>query len=264
MRIRMAAGSSTGRVRKVNQDNFILDGQSLPRDHGDFAPLSKVCAEERPLLVGVFDGMGGYAAGEEASYITAQTALALSGKPHAGAAELLTEICMEANRRVCAFGNGSPTGSTAAMLHLEGGKYTLCNIGDSPIFLLRERMLTQLSVDHTQRAMYERLRGTPAEPGRKFPLTQHIGIPEEELLIEPYLAGGPLKPGDTFLLCSDGVTDLLTREEILTVLFKEPSPHEMVRTLIRRAMDAGGRDNITAVCVQVESGKNPLLRLFRK
>ena len=113
-------------------------------------------------------------------------------------------------------------------------------------------MMKTLSREHTHRAVYERINGK-SEPGKKFPLTQYLGIPEDEMLIEPHVYSGKLVPGDIFLLCSDGVTDMLSREEILKILLKADSPAEAVEALTEKAVEAGGKDNITAVCVAVDA-----------
>jgi len=255
MRFSMAAGSCPGKVRRKNEDRFLLNGQILCRDWPESAVLTH--RTEEASLVGVFDGMGGHARGEDAARIAAETAgeYAFSaGWEHPE--DLLTDICLEANRRVCSGSAGEKMGTTAVMLYVKEGTYCLCNIGDSPAFLLRDRMMKTISREHTHRAVYERING-PAEPGRKFPLTQYIGIPDDEMLIEPYICSGSLREGDMLLLCSDGVTDMLSREEICQSLLTADSPAGAVEALTEKAMAAGGRDNITALCVAVEGEEKP-------
>ena len=255
MRVSMAAGSCPGKVRIKNEDQFLLNGQIRCRDWQEGTVLTH--RTEEATLAGVFDGMGGHARGEDASRIAAETAAeyALSDN-WAHPEDMLTALCLEANRRVCAGDTGGKMGTTAVMLYVNEGMYWLCNIGDSPAFLLRGQMMKTLSREHTHRAVYERINGS-VEPGRKFPLTQYIGIPEDEMLIEPHLCSGSLREGDVVLLCSDGVTDMLSREEICAVLLKSPSAAEAVAQLTEKAMAAGGKDNITAVCVMAEREEKP-------
>lgn len=251
----VAAKTLTGKVRRNNEDTFCIDGETLPLLHGDSALISKELLFSLPHLVGVFDGMGGYSNGEKASYLAASIAriywnrIGLQQNP----AEVLTELCLEANDTVCGAASGTQMGTTCAMLCLNGDGYTLCNIGDSPIFLVRDGVMEQLSIDHNQRAMYEKITGKPAKPGQKFRLTQCIGIPREEMLIEPFTAAGRLQPGDTFLLCSDGITDMLRPEAIAEILGSSKTAEEAVTRLTERALENGGKDNITAVCVNVSA-----------
>jgi len=252
MNFSMAAGSCPGRVRRNNEDQFLLGGMILYEDWPENEVLTCRSKETEETLVGVFDGMGGHDRGEDASLIAARTAKEyLSSAWWSSPEQTLTELCLEASDRIAREDPDGKMGTTAVMLHLGADSYCLCNIGDSPAFLLRGRIMTTLSREHTHRAVYERING-PAEPGKKFPLTQYLGIPADELLIEPYTCSGSLRPGDIFLLCSDGVTDMLTREEICGILLKAASPAKAVELLTEKAMEAGGKDNITAVCVAVE------------
>lgn len=256
MNISVAIQSMIGRIRKNNEDNFCVNASCLPLSHGDTPLLCNLLPDSRNHLLGVFDGMGGYNAGEEASFLAATTA----GKyyPRVAAGEdpgaLLEELCMDANKAVCEVSKGNRMGTTCALLHLTSGAYTICNVGDSPIFLFRDGLLSQISLDHNGRRTYEAATGMPAPLGKKFALTQCIGIPEDEMLIEPFLASGALEPGDVFLLCSDGVTDMVTQERIGEIISTCKEPKEIMKVLVEEALEAGGRDNITAICARAEVG----------
>ena len=261
-----AAVSFTGRVRKNNEDNYCIDAEALPLDHGDSAPMVRELEPNRPHLVGVFDGMGGCRDGEQASFLAACATQRRAGRleKRRDARELLEALCLEANDIICAAADGSQMGTTCALLYLYGNRYTVCNVGDSPVFLLRGGALYQLSQEHTQRASYEAVTGKPAPRERKFPLTQCLGIPREELLIQPFARTGSLLSGDVFLLCSDGITDMLPPEAIHEIL-SEGGAERIVSALARAALDAGGRDNLTAQCVTVPSAKNGVMnRLLRR
>lgn len=252
MRFFMAAGSCPGKVRRNNEDQFLLNGRILYRDWPENAVLTDQADGTEDILVGVFDGMGGHDRGEDASLAAACTASEyIAASRWSDPEKTLTDLCLEANDRISRTDIDSKMGTTAVMLHLRDNDYCLCNIGDSPAFLLRGRMMQTLSREHTHRSVYERING-PAEPGKKFPLTQYLGIPTDEMLIEPYTCSGSLRPGDIFLLCSDGVTDMLPREEICRILLKAASPEKAVELLMESAMEAGGKDNITAVCIAVK------------
>mgnify|MGYP001052104642 FL=1 len=83
-------------------------------------------------------------------------------------------------------------------------------------------------------------------------MTQHLGIEPEEMVIEPYLTEVVIQPGDLFLLCTDGLTDMIAVDEITHTLQKNIDVMETVAALINRAMDYGGRDNATVMLCRVE------------
>lgn len=263
MKYDVAAQSSVGRIRRNNEDNLVLDGEILPLEHKDSAILSRSITSEGNKLVGVFDGMGGYSNGEKASYIAAVTALEAveHNTGHISHEEFLHSLCMEMNDEVCKEADGSGMGTTCALLYLNNDRYTICNIGDSPIFLVRNGEMKQISVDHNQRATFERATGKPAPANQKFKLTQCIGIPKDEMIIEPYIASDAVQLGDFFLLCSDGVTDMVPFVEIKAIICRENNPEAVVKELISKAMEAGGRDNITAVCVACTGTENRVRNL---
>lgn len=253
MRYDVAAGSVVGRIRRNNEDNLIVDEEILALNHKDSDIISKEFTSDDARLVGVFDGMGGHCDGEKASYIAAETARQFCGRKNSRLhpEKKMHALCMEMNDNVCNEADGSKMGTTCALLYLYDGKYTVCNVGDSPVFLIRDKIMTQISVDHNQRAIFERATGKPAPVNQKFKLTQCIGIPKDEMIIEPYIASGEVQSGDFFLLCSDGVTDMIPFEEIHAIISQFHTPEAAVSKLIDAAIEAGGRDNITAVCVCV-------------
>ena len=82
-------------------------------------------------------------------------------------------------------------------------------------------------------------------------LTQHLGIDREEMEIEPYIAKGELQEGDIYLLCSDGLTDMLSNFEIFSLLRNHKNMDECATALIRAALEKGGLDNITVLLCKV-------------
>ena len=258
MKYSVAAQSVTGRVRRQNEDNLFLDGEILDLVHKDSALLSRELTDDIPRLVGIFDGMGGHDSGEVASYIAAATTRECAGiqSPCDSKEAFLNAICMEANDAVCEKAEGSQMGTTCAMVYFHKGTYTVCNVGDSPVFLFRNGAMRQISVDHNQRATYEKITGQKAPAGQKFKLTQCIGIPADEMLIEPHIASGNVRNGDIFLICSDGLTDMVVPEDIAEILRVCKVPEQAVEELITRAMEAGGRDNITIVYAAAEGTSN--------
>lgn len=265
MKYFIAAKSLIGRVRKKNEDNLCIDAESLPLSHGDTLLISKNLANYSTHLVGVFDGMGGYSDGEKASHLAASTACKYLRRLDSenDKARILTELCLEANDKVCDVADGSRMGTTCALLCLSGNNYTVCNVGDSPIFLFREKMMKQISVDHNQKDTYEKVTGRLAEPRQKFKLTQCIGIPKDEMLIEPFTDSGRVQDGDVFLLCSDGITDMLSIDMIRQIIYGSKTAEKIVEELTETAFLAGGRDNITVLCVKAEGLASSAKRIWQ-
>ena len=258
MRLEVAAISDRGRIRSGNEDNLILNGEILPEVHNETARLGRTLSAAGCAFFGVFDGMGGYDMGETASFLSATAARDLwqengrREKPEA----FLRRICERANEAVCGEmtrRNSSRIGSTAALLLTGGANYHLCNVGDSPIFLLRRGELRELSQEHTERKIYEAVTGTKCDPKKKFKLTQHIGMFPDDLVMEPYYCDGRMRANDVFLLCSDGLTDMLDRETIAEIL-QTPDAQAAAEQLVEGALNAGGRDNITVIVIRCKGG----------
>lgn len=256
--IRFSCVSHIGKVREINQDNFICDGHYLdPESENPEFPLSGVKSADQGAVFGVFDGMGGEECGEVASLLAAKAAVGL--EPGENPVKTLEEFCQKANEQICDYtkeNDLSCVGTTAAMLAFTSAGITLCNIGDSKVFRFHKNTLEQISQDHVAVVAY----------GRKPPLSQHLGIPAEELVIEPYFAMGKYRAEDVYLICSDGLTDLVDQKQIKAVLSNN-IPEEAVKVLLAQALDRGGKDNITIIICKVQrcSKKSwKWLRLWRK
>lgn len=235
--------SHIGNIRRTNQDNFICDGRYM--ESGEALAALPVCgirtSAETPVF-GIFDGMGGEECGEVASYIAAKAASEV--KIGEDPVSDLSQFCHRANMDICDYAeaNGVPAmGTTAAILAFTCQDIILCNIGDSKIFRLRNGVLEQISVDHIAVSVF----------GMKPPLLQNLGIPPSELVIEPYLAREACSHGDVYLICSDGLTDMVPVEEIAEVLVSKPVS-EAASALLDKALLNGGRDNTTIILCKIE------------
>ena len=241
-----AALTHPGRVPENNEDNFYING-SYKSNPKEACCQAKGTADRGRLTASVCDGMGGYAAGEEASLIAVRTMAEFCKNEKAG--EVLfrdrpMDYVNEANARICQLREqvGKPTGSTLTVMEFADGAFTAMNIGDSRIYLYRDGALIQLSTDHSVLARMIRMGQITEEEAKTHPLrhqiTQHL---QEEV-----------QTGDVYLLCSDGLTDMVDDEEILQYLGSDLSLTEKVKQLVQRAVDAGGRDNITVVLIEAE------------
>lgn len=247
-----ACSTDVGRRRKQNQDMFVCDDYHMESEAVSDIKTGCSCAIESPFLLAVFDGMGGEQFGEKASLIAGDTAVSydFSGDPN----EKLDAFIRKSNRAVCDFAdsNGiSSTGSTAAMLLFDKDRITMCNLGDSPVFEFEGGNLTQISVDHVGFA----------SPGHKAPLFQCLGIHEDELELQPCICDVKVRNGVKFLICSDGLTDMVSKERIAEIM-KDHTPEECVKLLVQEALENGGKDNVTVIVAEIKVKKKSGGKIF--
>ena len=241
-----------GAVRSENQDNLFVNG-SWRKDLSCHQPVSFRDVAETGIYA-VCDGMGGEHYGEEASLIAVQALAGVSPESffRDGAAYLSAM-----NRDICRLmrQRGARIGTTFVGLTVSGDQARIINIGDSRAYLLRSGRMVKLSRDHTQAQRLVNMGIIPQEQASSHPdrhkLTQHLGIFPEELVIEPYVSEDfALQKGDIFLLCSDGLTDMLTEQEISLTLQANMRLADKADRLYQSALRQGGKDNITVVLVQ--------------
>jgi protein phosphatase len=247
----IAAGlSDVGKQRVHNEDRFIL----LP---------------EFSVFV-VADGMGGHQSGEVASRMAASCIASYfrgdtrgaNGAAHLG--ERLRAAVSQANARIFARADdsrahrGMGTTVVAAAFHKESGDFYVAHAGDSRCYRLRGGRFDQLTRDHSlvSDALLERPDLSPTDLAYlpKNVITRALGIGptvDVELRVER------AEPGDTYLLCSDGLHGLVDDEEIVGILKENPVLTEACAALVERANAAGGKDNITAVLVRIEADDEP-------
>lgn len=253
MKLICEARCGRGAVRQTNQDNLFINGTWRADIHAhELIALSDVSEEG---IYAVCDGMGGESFGEEASLMAVQGMKNASPQKFYDLGEA---YLLEVNRDLCRLmrRRRARIGSTFVGLTVSRERARVINIGDSRCYLLRAGQLVKLTRDHThvQRLLDSGI--IPPEQAAAHPdrhkLTQHLGIFPDEMVIQPYVYDLPaLCRGDLFLLCSDGLTDMLTQGDILRVLMGNGTLKGKADALYRSAMQRGGKDNITAVLVQV-------------
>lgn len=255
MKLDVYALSNIGLKRTVNQDNYYCNG--VCADIGDDRfRYSGAADASNPSFFAVFDGMGGYVHGERAAEIAVEEADKAFADYHSGAPEqLMSSVCASANKRICdemRYAVKGRMGSTAVMILFENNRFYLCNLGDSPAFLLRNNLLKAIFCEHSERQSYEMIFEKKHSVGMKFKLTQHLGIFPDEMEIEPYFCSDVIKRGDIFLLCSDGLTDMVPENIIQSVLSAAATVREKCEKLLELSLQNGGNDNITIIACSVE------------
>lgn len=240
--------TDVGLRRPGNEDNFLADAEAL--------------------VFAVADGMGGHAAGEVASRIAVDAIREVMAGGIGGdwpfgfrsdlpePANRLRTALLTANRRVLEASRDTPEcrgmASTVAALHLDGDTAHVAHAGDSRVYLLRGGTLTQLTADHSW--VGERMREgvLTANEARHHPfrnmVTRALGGRGD---LEVELTPCPLLPGDTLLLCSDGLTNMVSDARIGLIL-DGCDVREAAHELVQAALDGGGDDNITVVVVRLE------------
>ena len=245
--IEYAALCHKGKVRAKNQDNLWCNGVFLNSKNEGLPEMvaGMVRALDLPAFA-VFDGMGGEQQGEMAAYIAASgfdRAYVEGQKGNPG--QFLSDTCAGMNSGICQYAKENrirQMGTTAAILMFPEKDVFVCNIGDSRVYQYSGKKLAQISRDHSETGV----------TGRKPPLTQNLGIPEDEFLIEPYMAKGSYRAGDRYLICSDGLTDMLTDHEIYYIISTQKSVANAVRVFVNMALEKGGVDNITVILCEVQ------------
>jgi len=242
-------------------------------DAGRVRDHNEDCIESRPDI-GLFvlaDGMGGYNAGEVASGMA--TSLIADGLNEAwhprevdrmgreeakGYAEkLLREQIGRANNAIFTTSQNNPEcagmGTTLVVCHFYDNFVAVAHIGDSRLYRLRGEVMEQVTRDHS--LLQEQLDSgliTPEEAKlsqNKNLVTRALGI---DPVVEPEIHVHETQPDDLYLLCSDGLSDMVEDEEIrLTLITLKSNPSLTVQQLVQAANDNGGRDNISAVLVRV-------------
>jgi len=234
--LRYAVRSDVGLLREGNEDS----------------------AYAGPRLLAVADGMGGHAAGEVASSLTIASMAKLDSEPPGG--DMLAELASAvtaANARLQEMIIANPAvegmGTTLTALFWSDGHAAVCHIGDSRGYLLREGELYQITHDHT-------LVQSLVDEG-KISVDDVSTHPQRSLLLraldgrsvaEPDLSIHDSQAGDRYLLCSDGLSGVVSDETLRETLATIEDPEAVARQLIELALHGGGPDNITCIVADVE------------
>lgn len=198
----------------------------------------------------VADGMGGYEGGEVASQLTADTIRSYIGRLNGPAHSMhLQQAILRANAAVITkrVGRLAQMGSTVAALAICDDAVVLGHLGDSRIYRMRDGRLEALTTDHSLLAELEAAGANiESAAGFRHVVTRAIGMDQAQ----PELRREKLRPGDLYVLCTDGLSDRVS-DDTIAFLLQTRAPGDACKTMVELAYDLGGTDNITAVVLHV-------------
>jgi serine/threonine protein phosphatase PrpC len=233
---RVAAITDPGRTRRHNEDSYVIE----------------------PPLFAIADGMGGAQAGEVASRLA--TAALKEGQADAGGEQRISDLIQAANRRVYDRSSSDPNtsgmGTTITVALVEDDHVAFGHVGDSRAYLIRDASMEQLTEDHSlvnELLKTGRLSREEAEthPQRSV-ITRALGT-DPDVDVDTFSVRA--ENGDLFLLCSDGLTDMVSEESILDVVERHRDDIDgALRALVKEANRGGGQDNITVVAFEIANG----------
>lgn len=245
--IKFVARSEIGHARENNEDKFDF-----------YEPDEEATLAARGSVYLVCDGMGGHNAGQIASELAAKQFLHAYYHMGGAAQEAARNAVLQAHHYIAEMASKIPSrygmGTTLTALILKQDEGILVHVGDSRCYRLRDGVFEPLSRDHTLVArLVEQGILTPEQakyhPHRNV-IRQAVGVADPTEPLEPDIETFALQEGDLYLLCSDGLTDMVDDSEIEAILRTEP-PTRAAWRLMDRALANGGRDNITVVLLQI-------------
>lgn len=246
MHLSVGARTDVGMIRSGNEDSFFAD-----------------CLPACGVFV-VADGMGGHAAGEVASAMAVEIVtreLRVLGGPEVGTADAgraIGDAVRAANSaiygRTKEESDKQGMGTTVSALVLSDHRYTIGQVGDSRVYLMREGSLIQLTKDHSYVQEQVDAGYLTPEQARFHPysnvITRCVGAGSD---VQPDVYSGAVRPGDIFLVASDGLTGMVDDKRLSQLLLSKAEPARIVDAMIAEANGRGGLDNITAIVVQVNA-----------
>jgi PPM family protein phosphatase len=237
-----AVASDTGRRRRRNEDNYVV----------------------APPLFAVADGMGGAQAGEVASQLAA-SALEAGDSDGLEGTKRIDSLIQEANRRIFDRASTDPTasgmGTTMTVALVEGMTVAIGHVGDSRAYLVRGEQMEQLTDDHSLVNELLKTGKLSEEEAQVHPqrsvITRAVGT-DPDVDVDGFTIEA--EEGDIFLICSDGLSDMVEDEQILELVHANRDDlDKAVKALVSAANRGGGEDNITAVAFQISSAPVPNL-----
>ena len=245
--------TDVGKIREINEDAYI----------------AQYIWDRRHVLLAAIDGLGGYEGGEVAAGIAQRTITSYMENSHGDCLDLLKEAIAEANNEIVRQKISNPSVSqmgcvaTVCVLELDASRLIIAHVGDTRLYQFYKNQLQKLTHDHSPVGEMEDNRMLSEQDAMNHPrrniVERFLGEEEKGASSPNFIEAGifPLSAGMQFLLCSDGLSDLLTSQDISSVLSRYLKINNKVSTLIKLANNKGGNDNITAVIASISGYATP-------
>lgn len=244
--------TDTGKVRDNNEDAFI----------------AKKVMDNKFIIACAIDGVGGYSGGEIAAEIARDSIFENFAKPSGDLIASMKSSFIEANQKI--FDEKLQTKEhskmacvlTLAVVDVENNQFHYAHVGDTRLYLLRDSSLVKVSKDHSFVGFLEDSGRIDEDAAMKHlkrnEINKALGFGRDIENQDDYIETGssPFLPGDMLLLCSDGLTDMVNKDAITSVLMGQASLEDKAKQLIDLANKNGGKDNITVVLVQNDSASS--------
>jgi protein phosphatase len=259
--IELFGKTDVGLIREHNEDNFLIADVTAGVRSNDGKEAMRLKLGDKGALLLVCDGMGGAAAGEVASQMAVDSiyeALTSSEALSRDAfARLVRRSVERANERIFIQSRDNQSergmGTTCTVAALVDSTLVVGQIGDSRCYILRDGKLAQVTKDQSLAWQLIEAGAMTPEEAKAFEhaniILQALGVQER---VEVVLSQVELRKGDVALLCSDGLHGPVTDEELLSVLVTETDLQQAAQTLIQKALDRDGPDNITVVLARFD------------
>ena len=252
---------------------FGITDTGLVRDNNEDAFIAQRIMGNRFVIGCAIDGVGGYSGGEVAAALAREAILNYFSVPSGDAISMMKEAFVHANEKILAEKQREKEYEsmacvvTLALVDLENNIFYYAHVGDTRLYLLRDRSLVKVSKDHSFVGFLEDTGRLTEEEAMAHPKRNEINkaLGFADGVSEPdYIETGqsPFLPGDVLLLCSDGLTDLVANNEMTALLTGKGSLKEKATALVAAANAKGGKDNITVVLVK--NDKKPTKQVATK
>ena len=252
--------SILGFVRTKNEDNLYCDGKSITTEIC-LKPFYLKNFAQTPCIFAVCDGMGGESHGDLASMTTINVLSEYAEKIKSQTSsdtinKAVQSFISDVNSRLCRIMREKSLrmGTTLALVVISDELVRAYNIGDSRIYKLDNGTLSRISEDHTIVAQKIKMGLLTEEEARhdrnRHVLTRCLGVFEDEMVLTPHIIPPfHANEGCRLLLCSDGLTDMLTDKEIQNIMLEHKDTSSAVNELTNCVLQNGGKDNITCIII---------------
>ena len=246
--------SGKGKIRDNNEDSYYFNGQKSSLETINKDNSFHIKESTKYSLWAICDGMGGYDNGEIASNLVVSSMERLQKKLKGrDFSTIITEWSRTVNQEVYRQTLGG--GCTLALLYFQTNYAYLAHIGDSRIYRLHNKELKRLTRDHSKVELLVATGKITEEEAQNHPqkniITRYLGMDNDSICDATIGDRCPIIPGDIYLLCSDGITDMLDDNTVRNILISNLDASNAAQTIYNEAMRKGGRDNATIIILKI-------------